>query len=1092
MKKLHLFFALVLAISSIKAQESPIECLYEISGKDLEGKSYLLVDFGLNENELYNFSDSVQFAFIGSRIFLSSTNYDSIYLTTFGDGPGEQKIEEEKPSDNLLSRFLNIYNPDGASCPLDAYFYHMARYQEKVVSGVTNLANESPGDTFSLLAYGSELYDQYLDLLRNKNYQGATAFLEEHFPIDQSDYFSPAEIKRYCQAFLKHGTTAPTFAVLNINYALSSRGLIAQLESDGYKVRKVGTGEKQNYFDDLFELALETKYDLSPIPSDMLFSSYTRTGNPNVFFSEGSNYLGEMNWDRGVLYFFTAFVNTEEISKELVQSFYSSVMGTDEPITELQKKSETGGTWYVSKGGRAKLLTRHVYGNSVMQCILGMSKASVNENVMKEYESRVLGLTNEPEKSIHPREIGIDYATPLLKKMNIREVYHPEHSDREKAKIYSQTWIMPKTKNEYLVEVVRSPLGIMYNDTRLAARTTADVITARVSGKIINKEEVRLGKFQSFDYVINCDFSGIKTIYLRLIPLNSRIIQLIHFVRKGKKDQDFFDSFKFDDNIKWNLDTEVNVVGGLSFKYANDHAHNELNTIDKVINTESYQDDMTYSVMSVVTLKKDRYDSNNLTSADLAQYESEYKVELDSLIHFDSLVINGELAGYYIEYLSEGQNYYTAETFVYYDEYITSISTFQHLGVPSAYPREIFKSIKIKSDNDQINSNNAENIIEDLLSSDSSTFYTARENFSLYEDFVTSDSTAIISLMCANLMDDDEEGSPTKYMAVSDFYNIDYSLSQFTRVYGCQKSSQVKGRLLNSLALKNNETSLELLFKLLHRDGQDIELEDATYDVFRQDFDTFYKYYDDLLGLAKKGISTRSILETIVNWNLAEYDLEKLVAHRTSFDSEIAKLSEEFIKDSAKDSLIELPAVIMDYFLLVDDHPDEQRLYKHLRSTNSLYGKYRTVYNQYLKEMSIDTNMLKEVAADPYYLYWITQLLHEEEIYTMTPELSRTRGVQAISTLTALIQDYLGVVPTTCKVFKQIDIQVKGKTMDMDFVGCKYDESENYLFGMIGPYTAEGIRDVKNDNSNYYDTPATKLDMETIIEAFQEYLNNQE
>jgi uncharacterized protein YbaP (TraB family) len=183
MKKSALILVLTVFALSVSAQYANTR-LWKISGKELLKPSYLFGSMHIDDERIFNFSDSLFYKLAECDVFANEVSYDSVvkFLYQTIDSKLQQRIEKEyfgadeevldeisqstgldkvslkKLSPVILKQLIPGMSGNNRRKPvvLDSYLYNIARHEGKTCIGIENLSTQI------------KLFEQFSDSLRMK------------------------------------------------------------------------------------------------------------------------------------------------------------------------------------------------------------------------------------------------------------------------------------------------------------------------------------------------------------------------------------------------------------------------------------------------------------------------------------------------------------------------------------------------------------------------------------------------------------------------------------------------------------------------------------------------------------------------------------------------------------------------------------------------------------------------------------------------------------------------------------------------------------------------------------------------------------
>ncbi|GJM35857.1 MAG: hypothetical protein DHS20C18_48580 [Saprospiraceae bacterium] len=1088
------------------AQDQPDNSLlWEVTGNDLKGRSYIFGSIHTNDQRVFNLGDSLYFALRSCEQFAAEVNMelsDSILLIELtkkfiaGDEQEVEQDDKDKEDDSILESL----DMNGKATYLDCYLYRAA-----MNLGLSSHGLESMDDQLEIFDNVMDIEDDYklgspaYERLVKAYSSGDTTAIGEltnyEGPTTGDDYKMAERNIVQAASFQRLASIGQTFAVVGAAHLIGKNNVLALLKEKGYEIRRVNFGQPTTIIDSLYSLPNQQEwYEVYGSMHDFRLSSNINN-KPAIIYEQGELHI-TMELDKGLIYFSiilpTPLIEKDRLIQMAKSEFFPDTLNLRQDPIKIFDETSRYDFYNISEKNAYRATISINNQLSAIQMVWGISHAAIKQQHVERYLDG-LHFIKKKETSWstqYSKDGAFQYFFPNDVPFQTNKSTHSSFPERGEVNIKYKVYIDPNSNEEYLIKYNNSPPGITYLNSY-----KGNLATVQYMAELYKSNVDKMTFFES-DKNIGSDAVLIDSLgnvfYLRSLIRGSMIYLLVQKSPAHDRNTKFFDALKL---------LPVTYDGQSTFNYSN--AKYSMKT-----STDSYEyqseeggyviDNYCFNnIGSGVSInlefkKYGMYDQINFHDSIFTAERSLDLEKMDTLLHFEKYLYEDTCPGYVAQYQNDSTNLFQTELQIYCNHHLTTIiivasDEFKE----STYIDDILKTIHFELDSESINSltkRKTSKIIADLDSKDSTIFNAALDAFNTYDEFNEQDIPSIHGLLHKTLLDEQKDYN-AKYDIITKLH--DFKLPETEKVitdyYAASDNANVKYRILESLANRKSTSSVPNLIALLEKTSPEQILPEDIYASFKDSIELFQHYFPKLKSIADQGIAEGLTLELITNWLEKDTILPFLEKENTWIQSKIFDKIDEFYQILEVDSMASIDYYIMDYLLHTDDAVKKENLYQTLSHSPDIYGKYRIVYNKVAQDEHIPASLLGEVMTNNYYRYWTMQayFIFNKQL----PEIYTKRIDIAKAVMTNYIYKTFDYLCDSCSPINGFT-EVKTKHGNMVLMQCFTDQEGEYYLGCVGPFNENGIYDISNDQSVYYNTLRTDKEPEALLERLVEYINN--
>ncbi len=1104
MKDLKLLALLLLISTLLSAQQTthPI-FLWEVSGKDLPGKSYVFGSIHVNDPRAFTFGDSLYFALRSCQQFAAEVDMQQVDLVVLKEIAKEFEPTQETPEEEVVEEkepfTMDVFDMQGKPTIMDCYLSRIAANMGLECSGLERMEDQialidDVTKTGEGVELGSPLFERLIKAYQSGDTTAISLVMNDEMMTKDLEMIKRNAIQ--AASFLKLAREVPTFAVVGAGHLVGSQSLLSILSEKGYQLRRVNSDNNLSRLDEVyFSLGDETWQE---VKGNFLDISLQSDPQQKLLSFEGkAEFHLSMEFDKGLMYISflvpSAHTTPEDFRKLITEEMFPErdhlQKFPSQTLNGITRQDYFNLSEKLAFKGRISISTEV----SAMQLVMGFSHSALEHPHVDRYLDGLKIPTSaaQPVKEwatqideegafeyYYPS--GIDYITNLTT--------YPSFEERGEIAIKYKIYIDPADANEYLVRFNNLPPGITFPDPYHAHRLMIEDLNTRYSTEIQDITFFTQDQSLGADAILKDEYNN--EFYLRTLIRGSMMYLLVQKSPNHERMQSFFDGLKFRPVKFVPTETFHYAPAGFSMKSSAETyqtlAENHEETTFCFNNTGS-------GVTAYLEFEPvDPYTQLNLDDSIFTVENAVNFEALDTLLLFEPFKIEDTCPGYLIEYQRDSTFYFQTEMAIYCNQHFTKVTiTAPQQLRGSTYVRDMLDGIKFDVNDRSLKGMTEDKgplILQHLLSQDSTTFTAALAAFSAYEKFTEEDLPMLFKVLDEPLFDEAEDLN-TKYSIITKLHDftseeVEQKLANY---YAKTENDIVKARILESMAYRESETHLDRLFSLLEETDPDLTIPEDLYESFSDSLALFVHYYPKIRALAEQDIAEQQAIETIVYWMQQDTTFPAMAADSQWVDYKAYAQITQFYDRLSVDTSASIDGYLMDYVLLTDGGQKEEKLYRVLADASDEFGKYRTLYNKIKQGEPISSSLLDAVMKNDYYRYW-TMVAFANAGLELPEQYTQTEDVAMLIMKYQLIIDE-GYWCDSCSIVTEVSAD-ENKVGRMLVVKCPATEEGTYYLGCIGPFDENGQFDVNNDQSAFFDTIQNTEDPSSRVPEFINHLNN--
>lgn len=1092
---LSILLLLGLSVSQIAAQEAKKDynLLWEIAGNGLSGKSYIFGAIHMNDPRLFDLTDSLHFALSSAEGFAGEINFDSIGSLVdklFADNVSSD--EEEEADDD----WLDLYDPHGYASTIDGYLYRVAKSLGKEIDGLEKpdsdlvLQDDLPNQWRA--TYGDDEYESFVRMMMPGNKDVLLAQYAEYYETLSGDVLLRHE--QQLTSIKRLMAQKSYFFTVGISHLVGTESLITRLQEEGYTLRKVGYGKPTTDLTDIYESGVLT---VDTCRGEVADYSYLAAGSsPCHSLFPGTEVSFGLDIGHGLLTAVMAVdLRYSDDSNFDLEAFAASYGGEGSNLTLTDRETHLDGFIILEDTVRHQCIQVGRSGNLViLQMLQGFNATSLEtraaELFFKSLQVPTDALTEELPYALGWQEytstdLGIRYIYPIEMEFVSSTSIHPDFPERDSVMLFYKNCTETDSGDEYLVKSMVLPSGIIFLENKTTIDAGFEELAMTFGSKAKNVQYSTRSGYPSG----TCELAYKKgKMHLQTVVRASQQVILLQYSLDGDRNDMFFDALELVDSWQ-SFDTLHRFdMAPLSI---------ELPVADFILDPELEEGEaVAYSFRDV-----DNQVSFRLAEAKFSTYEdyviddellslrSKELYELtDSMISFKSFKLDGETVGYTSHYKSANTSFHTFELHMAYLDKGFSMLAFVPDGIANTgYVEQLWNTVRVdKGTADKYIRRKAPKLLTDLLSRDSTTFYTAAKNLPEYQNFSPYDLPEIYKVVAQPLLD--EEDGSTKYELIYHMNRLGYEVFEWEQLYPLQTNEAIQRVMLESLSQQYSSEALEVLFDYLWTFAEPDSLPDYIYSAFADSLEFYDNYYGELKETVDRGINTAAVLTVMQLWKGQGKDLVADKEDSSWFEEKVTQEIETYLNST--DTLVtgSVSSLIMDFLLDVPEYEYTEQVVAQIEANDDQFGKYRLAHNSIKNGVDVPLAYYEDLAESDYYRYWILDAHIEAGSYEKAPKNYRSKEAYLKAQMSYNMYEGYGVFCEECTVGKSVKVKLATGRESMYLVRCKTADDKLYI-GCIGPYVADETV-LELDASVYYSAPVTEERIKDLIKEMVQYVES--
>lgn len=1097
---LSVFFLSLSVIVFAQSSDQSEMWLWEVTGPNINGKSYLFGSMHLNDSRIFDFDNAVVEAIESCEQFAGEIDYgliDSLVIQTILDeisnssDTEEENLNVKKKKDKATAMFEGM-DVNGEHTLQDIFLYQIARENNLRASGLEEFDLE-----LNILdgiedrggpKYGTKNYENYIEIYNSGDSLLLLSSLGNSVSDDE-EFLERNKIQ--ANSFLNLAKDKSTFGVVGCAHLVGDNNVLSILIENNCKVKRVkglGSSTKvENYdltSDAEYKMMSSEGYSIK-IPS---FLDSRWITNERVEMLIGSNF------SQGLISA-TMLVpgSIEQTNENIIDEYLESVL-PDTAYTKSQTIEEDGVMTisYVDNSDLNKYRINIIRRKSLIsvQVIFGISQKAIDNPIVEKMARQEYIVDRIVWNETYSDVGSFSFLFPENVDFVSKWETHPEHPNRSEVLIMSKSYVDPHSGDEYLVRYNTSPTGVMYVEQHADIELISDHFSNLFQAPTERIEYNNHGELLAAD-VQGRDKNG-RNYFYRYILKGSQAYISIQLTNNTERNEEFFKSLKLHTTEEFESTKFQYPDAGFSISAPKEH-HEILRQDEDLTEEYHFNSENTGAFMSLEFEPFDKYAELDITDSTFTYENFIDTLVFDSLVDYQVYSYKNTCPGYLLTYENDSTFMRRMEFGVYCNGHLVNLE----MAVPvdfvnTNYLGEIINSIQFELSEDSFTalvSDKRDIVLKDLKSKDSTIFFSALDAFNNRSDYEDKHVSALSELLNMKLLDEDSLYN-AKYAIISDLHSkeskeVENCLSDY---YFKTFDETNKARILESMALRESMTSKDRLIELLKNTDSNLVLPSNIYDSFRDSTEIFERYYEDLKELSKQGIGAYYFYH-MINGYLSKDEIDNFILMDTLYyDDIVQERISGFYDELEDDPKASIDNYVMDYLLNRDLGSTETKLYEVLQKQEDVYGKYRVIYSKLKSGKPIDSELISEVMQDEYYRYYVYYNHFESNVEL--PKEYMNKADIAQSFMKYMIRENEGVECKSCQILDEYK-DAETNVGNMVAIKCNTDSS-TYFIGCIGSFTSEGSIDINNDISTYYSSSSDDLNLTETKKKFVDYYNSQE
>lgn len=1076
--------------------------LWEISGESLEGKSYLLGAMHLNDSRLFNFDDSLFLALQNCEAFGNEVNFDSIssYLLDSFDLAKEIGKGSEGPSDGFED-LDNVFGPsndvNGMQTILDLYLYSAARNLGKEIIGLERIEEqmdlyfnlENSQDDYP--EFGSAIYEDYIEIFVNGDSMALAAYMDDNPSFNES-YQMASRNNIQAANFYKIAQEKPFFAVVGAGHLVGENNVIEQLKSKGLKVRRVNRGEENKEIHALFRSSHAYEFEFDSI--DSLGLKVGVLENTIKFSKDQLSLFMDLYLEKGLIFYSLAIPipknSSHPFSIKDVFKGISKRLGAGEILEVKSGYNSITKTFALGSRNNEGLIS--ITANQQMvfaRFCLSASKMGMKDELVGKYMNAFqISDVDLDWKALRNSTSGITFDFPVINSPQTKEEIHPNFPNNGYLRVETYSHVDANTGNEFVLSQTHLPAAAVFEDPVSNLNDMIERLSLAYKGDI---DSTYIKDFHGYDKVgasIVDSFGN--HFFVEVFIDGNCMVSVVQKSPYGHKEAHFFDKVKIGDKDEPRFE---------KFSLPEEKFEADLPPIyfkDSSITTYYFSQNDQSASFQLDFEPHDRYVRYLFDKEVIDEEIVTLKETYDSLLYYSPHWEDGRIIGTDYLVFDRKENFIRGLT--------RMLSKNQAINFYSFYPSYGFDIERHKRMTGSFVTNLSETeylyltspkgklLLEDLASTDSLIFATAKERIYEFEDFTTDDIETIKEFFYKPSLDDNEENS-AKYLLLTDFENLSSGTNMLflEEFFQDTDNKNVKARILEIWANYSTAQSFDLFFNGLGEIDSSSLLRERAFYTLQDSFELFIDHFESIRNAVDKGFYNKEFLGLSIN-NIVRRDSSQLFEeHKEWFREHMDKLIDDYRYALKLDTSVSIDPFFMDY-LAIDSTINHDKTYEFFMSGNDVYGKYRTVSNLLHNEEEIPQAWIEEACIhDRYFHYYTVGNFSEKNRYEEIPDHLRTKEEIAKSTMSAYFYDNFSVDLQSCDILKEVSIENHDQKQNALLTKCDAPESTYYYLGLVGPFKDDGTFDFNGNLSIYYTSKQEASDPTTLLPKLKDGFINQ-
>lgn len=1101
---MYLFQRVVLVIfilvgRDIHSQE--YQLLWELTGKDLIGTSYVFGSMHHNADEIFIFHDSLEYAIKSCDAFANEVNFDSIgsyfsneFFQDFFIGEEPEEPQEGKLTGNHFD-FVDI---NGRETLLDLYLYKIANVLGHDIHGLEPMTEDIFRDEIlNAISSVNEEYDYQSDEFRNFLSAYASGDLSSIEELMNQYDFDPNHIKQMitrnriqANSIIELGRKATTFSVVGAAHLFGADNVLEILRNEGYQVRSVGLGKPTTALDQLYRT--KGADPINELPGNIAgYRIQSKHLTRPIKLYDVLDMHMNVSMEGGYILLSMILPSTVTQDSNFQEELIKNIVDDPTLFIEQEVAHNSSMKKYLFETEEELLVmtTEESSNLTAIQFAFCFSKKVLDSpDFLRDLE--LISFVEETTDWHHQSHKGqFSYLLPNDIEWKVNRIVHPEFPERGEMKLMYKAFVDPNTKDEYLIRFDVNQPGITYLNQKEDLETVTSGLVKRFNASAIEQEYFEMEHGHTGMNLTAIDSLGIKYFFKTMIRGSALYVALEKSV-SNVKNHDFFDSFQIQDiELNEALKKLEHQESFLKMDVPNSEYYYHSEDATTPTDHFSYAYESIGTTMDVEIMKYSKYESLAPLDTLHADYTEAITAEADSTLAVKTWNPDSICPLVGVEYVQDSSTLARIQAISYCNDYSYTFIIMGPIEIISeGYVDAILNSVSIDQNpelNYSLSDSKVPLILEDLSSTDTIVFNGAREALNNIESVEDEDREPLQKALTQSYTDDelDYNSAHDIITLLHDFEDDEVEQAIVTH-FKTTKNKINRERIIESLSMRSSDHSFERMVGLLETTDDQLVHGDNIYSSAKDSMSVYVEFYDRLLGLAKRDIAYSQFLEL----NIYYLDSNQISSQLPNqwFEEQIKKETSTYIEQTKIDTAASIDEYLMDYFLSPNSNSElKDILYSNIEISKDYYAKYRMTYNQKLNQEEVNQQQVEEAASIPHYRYWLLSLYSDESV---VPSSLMNMELNAISIQKQYLNNNYDVWTDQCKVHQTYDSKSNDE-FKMALVGCENSDADNYYMGLVGPIDADGFINIEQEESVYYSKPITQEDFEEIENKLVQYYN---
>ena len=532
----------------IKAQDPKpnYSLLWEVTGEDLKGKSFVFGSAHINSVEAFDFPLSLLKALESCDAFSTEVDMDSMNLLMI-----DMVLDELAGDAEDLSSTESMYDdPNGKETYMDLYLFRIAKVLGKKTYGLEYLNDQMEilaflSDENEMEEISAEEFDEFLKVYARGDISEMAELVEEEI---SGDLQMKSRNKTQAESIIRLGKRQSTFSVVGAAHLFGEDNVLELLRRAGYSVKSVP-------YDVPGSLEIEKIYasELEESWQNVIgYSGGYTFRSPNKFRSILMEEVLDINVDAqldlGLVYMTMAARLVGNEGRFLQQSILDSYIEDAEKILRLDSVDTEFGKDYdlFYEGGLVlRCKASQLEDRVTIQIVMGLSKSSLNHDNVEKYLDGLSLIESGGTWTVqHSNEGFFKYYFEEDVPWQINSLHQPGFEDRDKVDINYKVAYDKDKNNSYIVRYQHHIPGVAYLNEISDLGNIGSHFSAMFGAELVETEISTLEGYNAADFLLQKEggFFFIKTIIR-----GAYLYALIQASNNGIRNEKFFDSFEFVD-----------------------------------------------------------------------------------------------------------------------------------------------------------------------------------------------------------------------------------------------------------------------------------------------------------------------------------------------------------------------------------------------------------------------------------------------------------------------------------------------------------------------------------------------------------------